>query len=110
MLDDFGIYSIAPEEKAPRLVQILQGLAPGVHLLIAHPGYPSLENDALVHSDPNDVQALGTGRLRAAETVVNTSARIQQLVVERGIKLMSYREFFARWQILAPVDLGPMRL
>ncbi len=96
MLDDFGIYSIAPEEKAPRLVRILQSLAPGVHLLIAHPGYPSLENDALVHSDPNDVQALGTGRLRAAETVVYTSARIQQLVVERGIKLMSYREFFAR--------------
>jgi hypothetical protein len=92
-LDDFGIYSLPPEEKEKALAQILRDLEPGVHLLIGHPGYPSLENDALVHSEPKDVMPLGVGRLRAAETLAYTSPRIKRLVEERGIKLMSYREF-----------------
>jgi len=78
------------------LAQILQDLKPGVHLLIGHPGYPSLENDALVHFEPKDVQTLGVGRNRAAETLAYTSPRIQRLVADLGIKLMSYREFCAR--------------
>ena len=95
-LDDFGIYSPAPEEKEKVLARILQDLKPGVHLLIGHPGYPSLENDALVHFEPKDVQTLGVGRNRAAETLAYTSPRIQRLVADLGIKLMSYREFCAR--------------
>jgi hypothetical protein len=55
-----------------------------------------LENDALVHFEPEDVQVLGTGRLRAAETLAYTSPRIQSLVNELGIKLMSYAEFCSR--------------
>ena len=92
-LDDFGIYSPAPEEKEQVLAQVLRGLEPGVHLLIGHPGYPSLENDALVHFEPQDVKTLGVGRLRAAETLAYTSPRIMRLVAERGIRLMSYRDF-----------------
>ena len=72
-------------------------MQPGVNLLIGHPGLPSVENDALVHSEPSDVQALGTGRLRAAETMANTSPHIKQLVKELGIKLMSYAEFGHRF-------------
>jgi len=92
-LDDFGIYSVPPEEKEKALEQVLRGLKPGVHLLIGHPGLASLENDALVHSEPEHVQVLGTGRLRAAETLAYTSPRIKRLVNELGIKLMSYAEF-----------------
>ena len=92
-LDDFGIYSPAPEDKEKVLEAILRGLTPGVHLLIWHPGYPSLENDALVHFEPKDVQPLGVGRHRAAETLVYTSPRIKRLVTDLGIKLLSYREF-----------------
>jgi predicted glycoside hydrolase/deacetylase ChbG (UPF0249 family) len=92
-LDDFGIYSPAPEEKEKVLAQILQTLEPGVHLLIGHPGYASLENDALVHFEPKDVKTLGVGTLRAAETLAYTSPRIMRLVAERGIRLMSYRDF-----------------
>ena len=95
-IDDFGIYSPAPEEKESVLEQILRSLGPGVHLLIGHPGYPSLENDALVHFEPKHVKVLGVGRLRAAETLAYTSPRIKRLVNELGIKLMSYREFTAR--------------
>lgn len=97
-LDDFGIYSVPPEVKEKTLADILQNLEPGVHLLIGHPGYPSLENDALVHSDPMDVQTLGVGRLRAAETLAYTSPRIKRIVEERKITLMSYREFFKRYK------------
>jgi hypothetical protein len=68
-------------------------MKPGVHLLIGHPGYPSLENDALVHFEPTHVQRLGTGRLRAAETAAYVSPRIKRIVEERCIHLMSYREF-----------------
>ena len=95
-LPDFGIYSPAPEEKENVLAGILENLKPGVHLLIGHPGYPSLENDALVHFDPNDVKTLGVGKLRAAETLAYSSPRIKQLVAERGIRLMSYKEFCSR--------------
>lgn len=92
-LPDFGIYSPAPEEKEKVLAQILENLQPGVHLLIAHPGYPSLENDALVHFEPKDVKTLGVGNLRAAETLAYASPRIRRLVASRGIRLTSYREF-----------------
>jgi len=92
-LDDFGIYSAPPDEKEKALERVLRGLQPGVHLLIGHPGLASLENDALVHSEPKDVQILGTGRLRAAETLAYTSPRIKRLVDELGIKLMSYAEY-----------------
>jgi predicted glycoside hydrolase/deacetylase ChbG (UPF0249 family) len=95
-LPDFGIYSPAPEEKEKVLAGTLKNLGPGVHLLIAHPGYPSLENDALVHSEPKDVKTLGVGRLRAAETLAYTNPRIKQIVASRGIRLMSYREFCNR--------------
>lgn len=95
-LPDFGIYSPAPGEKEKVLTGILENLEPGVHLLIAHPGYPSLENDALVHFEPKDVKTLGVGNLRAAETLAYTSPRIKRLVVGRGIRLMSYREFCNR--------------
>lgn len=95
-LPDFGIYSPAPEEKENVLAGILENLKPGVHLLIGHPGYPSLENDALVHFDPYDVKTLGVGKLRAAETLAYSSPRIKQLVAQRGIRLMSYKEFCSR--------------
>ena len=95
-LDDFGIYSLPPEEKEKGLEKVLRGLKPGVHLLIGHPGLSSLENDALVHTEPAHVQVLGTGRLRAAETLAYTSPRIKRLVGELGIKLMSYAEFCKR--------------
>lgn len=90
---DFGVYSVPPEEKEQSLEQVLRRLKPGVHLLIAHPGLTSIENEALVHSEPKDIQVLGTGRLRAAETLAYTSPRIQSLIKELNIKLMSYTEF-----------------
>lgn len=95
-LDDFGIYSPAPEEKEKVLAKLLQSLEPGVNLLIAHPGYPSLENDALIHFAPQDIQTLCVGRNRAAETLAYTSPRIKRIVEERKVHLMSYREFCGR--------------
>jgi predicted glycoside hydrolase/deacetylase ChbG (UPF0249 family) len=95
-LDDFGIYSVPPEEKEKALEMVLRRLEPGVNLLIGHPGLSSVENDALVHFEPEHVQLMGTGRLRAAETLAYTSPRIKRLVNELGIKLMSYAEFCSR--------------
>jgi hypothetical protein len=92
-LDDFGIYTVPPDEKEKALEQVLRGLEPGVNLLIAHPGLTSMENEALVHYEPEHVQLLGTGKLRAAETLAYTSPRIRRLVDELGIKLVSYGDF-----------------
>jgi predicted glycoside hydrolase/deacetylase ChbG (UPF0249 family) len=92
MLDDFGIYTVPPEEKEKVLDQVLRDLKPGFHLLIAHPGLTSIENEALMHSEPTHIQYMGTGRLRAAETLAYTSPRIQNLVKELGIKLASYSD------------------
>ena len=95
-LDDFGIYSAPPEDKEKALERVLHSLEPGVQLLIGHPGLASLENDALVHFEPKDVQVMGVGRNRAGETLAYTSPRIKRLVDELGIKLMSYAEFCRR--------------
>jgi hypothetical protein len=92
-LDDFGIYFVPPEEKEAALERVLRSLGPGVHLLVGHPGFASLENDALIHSEPEHVKVLGVGRLRAAETLAYTSPRIKRLIKDLGIKLMSYAEF-----------------
>lgn len=92
-LPDFGIYSPPPEDKEAALARVLEELQPGVHLLISHPGYPSIENDALIHFDPKDVQTLGVGRNRAAEAAAYMSPRIKKLIENKGIRLMSYREF-----------------
>jgi chitin disaccharide deacetylase len=97
-LPDFGIYSAPPQEKEAALVRVLKELKPGTNLLIAHPGFPSVENDALIHSEPKDVQAVGVGRNRAAETAAYTSPRIKQVVEELGIQVLSYREFCASRQ------------
>ncbi len=85
-----------PRRRKRRWSRCCEGLKPGVNLLIGHPGLSSLENDALVHFEPEHVQVLGTGRLRAAETLAYTSPRIKRLVKELGIKLMSYAEFCQR--------------
>jgi len=45
-----------------------------------------------MHSEPTHIQYMGTGRLRAAETLAYTSPRIQNLVKELGIKLASYSD------------------
>jgi len=92
-LEDFGIYSVPPEAKEKALEGVLRNLKPGVNLLIGHPGLDSVENDALLHTEPKHIQYMGTGRLRAAETLAYTSPRIMRLVNELGIKLMSYAEF-----------------
>ena len=99
-LDDFGIYTPPPEEKEKALEQVLRNLKPGVNLLIGHPGFSSLENDALVHCEPSDVQVLGTGRLRAAETLAYTSPRIKRLVKESGDQADELRG------VLPAVDYG----
>lgn len=95
-LEDFGIYSAPPEEKERALEKVLRSLTPGVSILIGHPGISSVENDPLIHFEPKDVQAVGVGRNRAAETLAYTSPRIKKLVEELGIKLMSYREYCRR--------------
>jgi predicted glycoside hydrolase/deacetylase ChbG (UPF0249 family) len=97
-LPDFGVYSAPPDEKVDALVRVLEGLEPGVSLLIAHPGFSSVENDALVHTEPTHVQAVGVGRNRAAETLAYTSPRIQKVIADRRIKVLSYREFCASLQ------------
>jgi chitin disaccharide deacetylase len=94
-LPDFGIYSAPPAEKEAALISVLEGLKPGVNLLIAHPGFPSVENDALVHFEPSHVQAVGVGNNRAAETAAYTSPRIMKRVAQLGVKLMSYSEYCA---------------
>jgi predicted glycoside hydrolase/deacetylase ChbG (UPF0249 family) len=111
-LDDFGIYSVPPEDKEKVLEQVLKNLELGVHLLIGHPGLASLENDALMHSEPSHIQAMGTGRLRAAETLAYTSPRIKRLIDEQGIKLMSYAEFsrVGPWASLEPTEKGAVTL
>jgi predicted glycoside hydrolase/deacetylase ChbG (UPF0249 family) len=91
-----GVYKTPIEEKRTKAELQLQGLPPGLWLWVNHPGIDSLEQNALVHTDPAEVFAEGgAGKHRAEETKVLTSPEIKEIIKKKGIRLISYRDLHA---------------
>jgi hypothetical protein len=65
------------------LVQILQGLGPGVTEVMAHPGYPESLSDTWPQSRRYE---------RQGDLAALTSPRVKRLINDLGIKLLSYGE------------------
>jgi chitin disaccharide deacetylase len=87
-----GIYQVAQAQKASAAVEMLNNLEPGLWLWVVHIGVKSPEQDALVHTKPEDVFPDGVGKHRAAELSAITSKEVKAVIAKRGLKLVSYRD------------------
>lgn len=88
-----GVYKVPVEEKRRKAEAMLEGLSPGLWLWVNHPGIDSTEQNALIHSKPEDVfTGGGVGKHRAEETNVLTSAEIKKIIERKGIRLTGYRD------------------
>ena len=87
-----GIYMAPPAQKTAIAVKMLEDLKPGLWLWVAHIGVQSPEQDALVHTKPEDVFPDGVGKHRAAELSAIVSEEVKAIIQKRGIRLVSYRD------------------
>lgn len=88
-------YKTAPEEKTITIVRQLEKLEPGLYLWNCHPGIDSPEQNALIHSRPEDIFVLGgVGKHRAAELETLTSIEVKSIIMQKRIKLTNYSELW----------------
>ncbi len=88
-----GVYKVPVEQKKDTAVRMLRDLGPGLWLWVCHIGIESPEQDALIHTAPDEIFTEGgVGRHRAAELDVVTSLELKSMILKKGIKLINYRE------------------
>jgi hypothetical protein len=88
-----SVYKAPVEEKLASALKQIDQLTPGLWLWVAHPGIESPEQNALVHTSPEDrFTGGGVGRHRAAETAVLTSREVKDAIAGKKIRLTTYRE------------------
>ena len=90
-----SIYNTPVEEKTDLAVKMLEELEPGLWLWVCHIGIDSPEQNALIHTRPDHIFAIGgVGKHRAAELKALTSYDVKATIMQKGIKLVSYRELW----------------
>jgi predicted glycoside hydrolase/deacetylase ChbG (UPF0249 family) len=77
------------EQREAALVKALEGLQPGVWIVVEHPGLDTPEMQALGHKGYWEVAAH-----RAGVTKSFTSPRVKEVIQKRGIQLVSYRDLW----------------
>jgi hypothetical protein len=75
------------EQREAALVKALEGLQPGVWIVVEHPGLDTPEMQALGHKGYWEVAAHRDGVTRSF-----TSPRVKEVIQRRGIQLVSYRD------------------
>ena len=83
----FGSKDATPEERVEAMLKLIDGLKPGVWLLIEHPGLDTPEMRAIRHDGYENVASD-----RVAVTHVFTNERVMDAIEKRGIKLVSYAD------------------
>ncbi len=83
----FGAKSDSPESRVEAMIELINGLEPGLWLLIEHPGLDTPEMRAIGHDGYENV-----AEDRAAVTHVFTSPSVKAAIERRGIKLVSYAD------------------
>lgn len=81
----WGGSEMTAQQREDRLVEILEGLEPGLYLLVEHPGYDTEEMRAIGHEGYRNVASH-----RDAVTRAFTSEKVKKAVKKRKIKLVSY--------------------
>jgi len=75
------------KERTKRFIEMLEGLKPGTHLFIDHPGLDTAEMRAIGHSGYYDV-----AKDRDAVTKVFISEQVKRAIKKLGIQLISYAD------------------
>ncbi len=83
----FGGKEKSPAEKEEELLRIVEELEPGTWMLVDHPGFDNPEMRALTHKGYENVAAD-----RAGVTVAFSSEKVRELIIRRGIKLITYQD------------------
>jgi predicted glycoside hydrolase/deacetylase ChbG (UPF0249 family) len=83
----WGGAKMSGEEKENDLVRALKEIGPGTWIIVEHPAIDSPESRSLRHVGYENVGEDRAGVLRAL-----TSPRVKDVVKERGIKLISYKD------------------
>jgi len=90
-----SVYTVPVKEKRDRAVKMLSELQPGLYLWVCHIGIDSPEQDALIHSAPEDIFIDGgVGPHRAAELKTLTSLEVKSIILQKGITLTSYTDLW----------------
>lgn len=79
--------SDSAEVREEKLIAMLEGLEPGLHMIIEHPALNTPEMEGHGHEGYRNVAAH-----RDAVTRAFCSQEVKKVIAERGIKLISYRE------------------
>ena len=88
-----GVYRVPVEQKKAEALKMLEKLQPGLWLWVGHIGIDSPEQDALIHSAPEDIFfGGGVGPHRVAELNVLTSPEVKSVILKKGITLTNYGE------------------
>lgn len=89
------------ETKLPRLKKketiekFLEEMEPGLWLMVCHPGIDSPEQNALIHTAPNDIQVDGGVGLHRAEVLKTlTGIEMKSIIIKRNIKLTNYKKLW----------------
>lgn len=91
------VYSVSPSQKKEAAVKILDNLKSGLYLWVCHIGIDSPEQNALIHTSPEDIFIdAGVGKHRAAELETLTSLEIKSILFKKGIKMTNYRELWKK--------------
>jgi len=90
-----GVYATPVEEKTEVAVKQLAELKPGLWLWVNHVGIDSPEQNALIHTRPEDIFVYGgVGKHRAAELKALTSIEVKSIILQKNIILTNYRELW----------------
>ena len=81
---------VPAEQKTAAAVQALRDIEPGLWLMVTHPGLDVPEMQAIVLSYRQDGPSIA--ELRAAETEMLMSREVADVIRERGIELVGYRD------------------
>jgi predicted glycoside hydrolase/deacetylase ChbG (UPF0249 family) len=88
-----SVYKTPVDQKLEAALKLIDQLTPGLWLWVAHPGIESPEQNALVHTSPEDrFTDGGVGRHRAAETGVLTSKAVKDAIAKKKIRLTTYQD------------------
>ena len=91
MAGGMGGSDATPQQREAILIKILENLQAGTWLLVEHPGLDTPEMRSLGHTGYWNVAAD-----RAGVTYAFTSAAVKKVIEKRGIRLLSYGEFYKK--------------
>lgn len=89
----FGKKEDSPEERVAAMIKLIDGLEPGLWMLIEHPGLDTPEMRAIGHEGYENV-----AHDRAAVTEVFTHPKVRAAIKRRGIELVSYADVIGATQ------------